>query len=72
MEKTNLGITIGAGRKAVSIYRRNKNSSNGVLMQFFVHEYEHVSNQYDGTRSSIMMWDEDLSFNDEYVMILNY
>ena len=41
-------------------------------MQFFVHEYEHVSNQYDGTRSSIMMWDEDLSFNDEYVMILNY
>ena len=71
MKQQKFGIGI-KNPTAISIYKKGENTNNPVLMQFFVHEYEHVSNQYDGTRSSIMMWDEDLSFNDEYVMILNY
>ena len=71
MEKVGFGLALSKPY-GVYIYKTNSDNTTKELMQFFVYQNHSVSDLYEGTKSSVMMWNDYLIFNSHFVMILDY
>ena len=70
-EEQSFGPLLG-NYKGVYFYKKHINKTEPILMQFFVCSGDNISDHYDGTRYSSLVWNDGLGLNNNDFMILDY